>query len=146
MPLSENANKAVGYIGYQVNKLTRTKNDRRWRRNIQTNKKYYIKGNPKLEGIVTYVVGAGPSLDKNVEELKHINKRGIVVCIDANYEYMINKGIVPEYCVSIDASDKIYDMMKSVMKKSKHTILVCNAASNPKVIAAWKGKRFFYIS
>lgn len=146
MSLSEKAHKATGYIGYQVNRLTRTKNDTRWRRNVQTNKKYYIKGNPKLKGLVAYVIGAGPSLDKNVEELKGISSRGIIVCIDANFEYLVNKGIIPEYCVSIDASDKIYDMIKSVIKKTKNTILVCNTASNPKLIAAWKGSKFFFTS
>lgn len=142
--LSEKANKAVNYIGHQVNKLTRTSNDKRWKRNIQTNKKFYIKGNPNLKGLVTYVIGAGPSLDKNVEDLKTMNRRGIIVCIDANLEYLINKGITPEYCVSIDASDKIYEMIKRVTKKTKDITLVCNTASNPKVIAAWKGDRFFY--
>ncbi len=144
--LSEKAHKVVTYIGHQVNKVTKTSNDKRWKRNIQTNKKHYIKGNPKLKGLVVYLIGAGPSLDKNVEELRNINKRGVIVCIDANFEYLINKGIVPEYCVSIDASDKIYDMIKSVIKKTKNTMLVSNAASNPKIIAAWKGERYFFIS
>lgn len=144
--LNDRAYKAEQYIGYKVNKITREANERAWNRNIQKNKKYYRIGNPLPKGLITYLVCAGPSLEKNVEELKNVGSRGIIVCIDANLEYLIDKGIIPEYCVSIDASDKIYTMVKSVIKQTKDITLVANTASNPRLVERWKGPKFFFSS
>jgi len=142
--LTDKAQQGADFVGVKVNKVTRTANERRWKKNIQINKPHYIKGNPPLVGLATYLIGAGPSLDKNVDELKKISKRGVIVCVDANFEYLINKGITPEYCVSIDASNKIYKMVKKVMNKTKDTMLVCTTSANPKVVSKWQGPVYFF--
>jgi hypothetical protein len=144
--LSDKAQKAADYIGRQVNKITREANEKRWMKNICTNKRHYIQGNPLPKGLVTYLVCAGPSLDKNIQELKTMGERGVIVCIDANLEHLLENGIVPEYCVSIDASNKIWDMMKGIIKQTKDITLVCNSAANPIVVRKWKGPKFFFNS
>ncbi|MEY2702365.1 MAG: hypothetical protein RLY43_998, partial [Bacteroidota bacterium] len=86
------------------------------------------------------------SLDKNAEELKNIGSRGIIVCIDANLTYLLRQGIMPEYCVSLDASNKMWKMVKPVIKYTKNITLVVNTASNPKVVKNWLGPIFFFNS
>lgn len=144
--LSDKAYKAVEHIGAKVNKLTRESKEKIWKRNILKNKPYYIQNNPYPKGIVTYLVGAGPSLEKNIDELKNVGGRGIIVCIDANLEYLLDKGIKPEYCVSLDSSNKIYTMIKRVIKQTKNITLATNTASNPLVIKRWLGPKFFFSS
>lgn len=144
--LSDKATKTDKYLGYVVNKKTREANEKIWLRNIQINKKHYIQGNPLPKGLIAYLIIAGPSLDKNINDLKEVGSRGVLVCIDANLEYLINNGVVPEYCVSLDSSDKIYDMIKPIIKKTKNITLVCHTASNPKLVRKWQGPKFFFSS
>jgi len=144
--LTDRQNKTVEYIGKQVNRKTREANDKVWKRNILLNKSLYIQGNPLPKGLIAYLVGAGPSLDKNVEDLKEVGSRGAVVGIDANLRYLLQHKISPEYCVSLDASNKIWKMVKPVIQYTKNITLVANIASNPKLIKNWLGPIFFFNS
>ncbi len=144
--LTDRQHKTAEYIGRVVNKKTREANEKQWRKNIQLNKPFYIKGNPLPKGIVSYLIGAGPSLEKNVDELKNIGSRGIIVGIDANLRFLLHHKIVPEYCVSLDASNKMWKMIKPVINYTKNITLVVNTASNPKVIKNWLGPKFFFNS
>lgn len=144
--LTDKQNKTAEYIGRLVNKKTREANEKIWKKNIQINKPFYILGNPLPKGIVAYLIGAGPSLEKNVEELKNIGTRGIIVSIDANLDYLLKKGVMPEYCMSLDSSNKMWKMVKSTIKYTKNITLVVNTASNPKIIQNWLGPIFFFNS
>jgi len=144
--LTDRQQETKEYLGARINKITREGKEKMWMRNIQKNKPFYMRGNPIPKGLATYLIGAGPSLDKNIDELKNMGGRGVVVCIDANLKYLMDKGIKPEYCVSIDASGKIWDMVKHVIDKTKDITLVCTTAANPKLIKRWKGNRFFFIT
>jgi len=144
--LTDRQNKTAEYIGKVVNRKTREANERAWNNNIQKNKEYFIKGNPLPKGLVAYLIGAGPSLEKNVAELKNVGSRGTIVCIDANLNYLIQNGVMPEYCASLDASDKMWTMIKPVIKYTKNITLVVNTASNPKVVRNWLGPIFFFSS
>jgi len=144
--LTDRQNRTAEYIGRVVNRKTREGNEKKWNKNIQANKPLYILGNPLPKGLIAYLVGAGPSLEKNINELKNVGSRGIIVGIDANLKFMLEHGVKPEYCVSLDASDKMWTMVKPVIKYTKDITLVVNIASNPKVIKHWLGPKFFFNS
>lgn len=132
---------AMDFIGEQTNRCTRDGKHEEWKGNIVKNRDEFSKGNPQLAGLVSYVVCAGPSLTKNAEELKNISARGVIICVDAALRYLTKCGITPEYCMMIDASDKLLTMTDGV-DTSKIT-LICTPSANPKVIKYWKGPKFF---
>lgn len=131
----------MDFLGDQSNIITREGNYDIWRDNILQNRPYFSKGNPSLKGLTVYVVCAGPSLDKNVYELKNISERGIIVCLDASLRYLLKRGIKPEYCVSIDGSNKIHNMVHDC--DTADITLVCTPSANPKVVSSWRGDKFF---
>ena len=141
MELTEEQSMAMDFIGEQTNRCTRDGKNDEWKDNIVKNREAFSKGNPTLAGIVTYVVCAGPGLVKNAHELKNISHRGIIVCVDAALRYLVKCGITPEYCIMIDASDKIMTMTEGV--DTSNITLICTPSANPKVIDYWKGPKFF---
>ncbi|MDI6703088.1 MAG: DUF115 domain-containing protein [bacterium] len=59
----------------------------------------------KFKDIPSIIVAAGPSLDKNVLELKKAKNRALIVCVDTALRTLYNNGIRPDLVVSIDAQD-----------------------------------------
>lgn len=53
-----------------------------------------------------FIVGAGPSLDKNIDELKRVKNKGIIIAADTAVKILLNHGIVPDMMVTIDAIKK----------------------------------------
>lgn len=58
------------------------------------------------------IVGAGPSLDKNIQHLKKAKGKAIILCADAALNSLLNAGIVPDLVASIERlelTSKFYD-------------------------------------
>jgi hypothetical protein len=132
---------AMDYLGDQSNRVTRDNNGGLWRENLLKNKALFIKGNPDLAGLAVFVVGAGPSLDKNVGDLKLVSERGVILCVDAALRFLLESGVKPEFCMMIDGSEKMVDMVKGC--DTEGITLVCTPSACPAVVADWKGPRFF---
>jgi hypothetical protein len=56
-----------------------------------------------LEGVPAFIVGAGPSLDKNVKALADAKKKGIVIAVDVAGSALDRNGVVPHMLVSLEA-------------------------------------------
>lgn len=57
--------------------------------------------NPDLPVIL---VSAGPSLEKNVEELKKVNGRALIFCVDAALPTLLRHDIIPDVMASVDSA------------------------------------------
>lgn len=141
MELTEEQSMAMDFIGQVTNEVTRNGNSDLWKDNIIRNRKHFRIQNQEVNGLAVYVVCAGPSLDKNINELKNISKRGTILVVDAALRFVIKKGIKPEYCIMIDGSKKMLKMMEGV--DTKGITLVCTAAACPDVVEKWKGPKYF---
>src|SRR3990167_3919115 len=70
-----------------------------------------------------------------------MSERGIIICLDAAYRYVMARGIHPDICMMIDGSEKIEKMVEGC--ETKDTVLVCTPSSSPGVVGKWEGPRFF---
>lgn len=77
------------------------------------------------------VVGAGPSLDKNIFEL---TKAKIpIFATDRSYPKLLSNGIIPDYIVTVDADEKIqqyYPHLSNILQPK--AILSCTCSPNLK--------------
>lgn len=87
-----------------------------WVRDILDNLDCLVTAPPFLRlenayaGIPAFIVGAGPSLDKNIQHLRDAAKRGIVFATNSGALALARHGIEPQVVVcieSIDCSDKL---------------------------------------
>ncbi len=67
-------------------------------------KAYFISNLMKTEvsEMTAIIVSAGPSLDKNIEDLRTAKGRALIVAVDTALKYMLARDIVPDLFVTID--------------------------------------------
>ncbi len=53
------------------------------------------------------VVSSGPSLDKNIEELRNLKGKAFIVCADSALRAVLNKGIIPDMFVTVDGGKDV---------------------------------------
>ncbi|HBI60316.1 MAG TPA: hypothetical protein DDY31_03730 [Lachnospiraceae bacterium] len=92
------------------------------------------------EGFPAIIVAAGPSLDKNIEQLKRAEGKAFIVAVDSAVKTLINHGISFDAYVSVDA-----------MKSHRHTDfeechfvpLLCTFMSNRGITSVHQGKKIW---
>lgn len=118
-----------------------------WTRNICENYQHLKKAKSikKLKQICkdipAVIVGAGPSLDKNIDELKDI--QAIIIATDRAYKPLLNKGIKPDFVVSVDCHDDLVLSYLDKVDSSQHT-LILNTASDYNISRKWKGDILYF--
>lgn len=55
------------------------------------------------ENVPAIVVSSGPSLDKNIELLKDINNKALIIAADSAINSLLKRGIIPDLFVTVDA-------------------------------------------
>ena len=99
--LSEKAKETMTFLNSQAHNTTVEARAASWVANVQANREHYRVGNPALLGMTAFVVGAGPSLRKNVAELKRVGKLGVVICVDAAFRYLMSQGVTPQEAAAV---------------------------------------------
>lgn len=61
-----------------------------------------------FEGKDVVIVAAGPSLDKNVDQLRNRKANMVILAVETVFRKMINLGIMPDYVIVTDANSRIY--------------------------------------
>jgi len=51
------------------------------------------------------IVAGGPSYQQNIEEIK--NFPGKVIIVDVNFNYMLSKGVIPDYVITLESTQTI---------------------------------------
>jgi hypothetical protein len=62
----------------------------------------------RFEGMPAILVAAGPSLEKNVHQLKAAKGRSVIIAADSALGYLLLRGIVPDFVVSVDPQKGTY--------------------------------------
>ena len=55
-----------------------------------------------ISGSTAVIVSAGPSLDKNIEELRYAKGRALIIAVDTALKYMLARDIIPDLFITID--------------------------------------------
>ncbi len=120
-----------------------------WIDNIKENKFHFIKGNCIIPKISVFIIGAGPSLKKNVNQLKLIPKysTGKIMAVDISLPYLYKNGIIPDYCISIDSDGRLFRMMDELENiDTTNIILLCSVNACPDLVNEWKGPKYFFMN
>lgn len=127
---------------------TRSKFSNVMAKNIFRNVKHLYKGykttqlpevvDRKVPGIV---VAAGPSLNKNIQDLKAAKGKAFIIAVDTAIKPLLNAGIVPDMFMIIDAL-KPLDLVKIEGARNIPLVTTLNAASE--VLDYHTGMKIFY--
>ncbi|TDP26391.1 6-hydroxymethylpterin diphosphokinase MptE-like protein [Halanaerobium congolense] len=94
----------------KITLATDIKRSREWKRNIINNIPYII-NKPKaddffniFQNIPVICVAAGPSLDKNIDQLKRVKNNTLIMCVGTSLKPLLKNEIEPDIVVSIDGN------------------------------------------
>tara|TARA_R110000796_G_scaffold187266_1_gene304169 strand:- start:1641 stop:2681 length:1041 start_codon:yes stop_codon:yes gene_type:complete len=100
---------------------------------------------------VSICAGSGPSLGYNADVLKNRKDVPLVSCLH-NFHFFEDKGIAPDYYVSLDAGEVVLEEVSEGGKKTpeeywaltKDRNLIAYIGSNPELLKKWQGKVYVY--
>ncbi|MCH8157325.1 MAG: DUF115 domain-containing protein [Nitrospinae bacterium] len=119
-----------------------------WRQNFQANRNA-IQKNPgvvalarKFEGIPAIVVGAGPSLDKNINLLGRARDHALILASDAALKPLLSQGVTPSMVVCLDPQEEITKFFQGVSHRGM--TLIAPSIVHPRVLDLWEGNVIFF--
>lgn len=86
------------------------------------------------------IVAAGPSLDKNIDELGNAKGKAFIIAVDTAIKSLEKHGIIPDIVVSVD-SKKPLGLFEA--KMMEYVPLVLETASNSRLTELHGGRRFY---
>lgn len=91
--------------------------------------------------IPAIIVAAGPSLDKNIEELKRAKGKAMILAVDTSLKYLSAHNIDPDFIVTIDPNK---DPSHFRNNNFNHVPMFCKMESNAIVLEEHKGRKIFF--
>ncbi len=94
----------------KTNKNTLNKKLQPWCKNLVFNIPEIIESTPyddligKFKDVPAFVCMAGPSLKNNIDKLKKVKGKGLIVAVDTSLRPLLDAGIVPDVCITHDAN------------------------------------------
>lgn len=116
-------------------------------RNLFYNFKDIIKGDTigilknKFNNKPAIIVSAGPSLDKNISQLKYAKGKAIIISGGRTLKPLLKNGIKPDLVVSLDPGIGAYKVIKDHL--NTNIPMVTTVVSHSGVIDEYKGKKIF---
>lgn len=116
--------------------------------NVFHNIKYLCDGSATVQlcdviprDIPAIVVSAGPSLNKNIRELRKAKNRAFIVAVDTAVKPMVKAGIIPDLYVIVDGL-KPLELFE--FEEAERIPLMCSLSSAKSVMEHHKGKKIFW--
>lgn len=122
---------------------------KRWFDTLISNFKYIINGYPieiyknKYKDIPAIIVSAGPSLNKNINELKNINNDIMILTGGRTLRTLEERNIEPNLIGVVDPGEASYNLVKGYIEKTQVPLLFYEG-TNEKVVEKHNGKKLFF--
>lgn len=132
--------------GYFVNFYTRRLLQGHAAQNVLFNLPYVAEGynTKQLSKVIPYkgaavLVSAGPSLDKNIEELRRAKNHLFLMAVDTAVKPLLKRGIVPDVFVTLDGRKPL-----DLLEGAELLPVVSNSMARYKLLDRQKGRKIFF--
>lgn len=94
-------------------------------------------------GVPAVVVGAGPSLDQNLGDLRVVQEHALVIAVDTAARPLLMAGVTPHIVVAVDPSESNARHL-SDLPPCSDTYLVAEASLDREALLPFRGRTFFF--
>ena len=94
-------------------------------------------------GVPALVIGAGPSLDRNLAEIRAVADRVLLIAVDTAARALIAGGVYPHIVVSVDPSEENARHLIGI-SSAEDIHLVTEASVDPGALAPFAGRTFTF--
>lgn len=98
----------------------------------------------KFAEIPAILVAGGPSLDKNIDQLKQAQNKAVIIAVDTVLPTLLEHGIEPHFLTCIDPNNLTYEKFADVTPKVKDIALICSSWVNPKTPKIFPADQTFW--
>ncbi len=95
------------------------------------------------ENVPAIIVSAGPSLEKNIQDLKEAKGKAVIFVTDSAINYVLARDVIPDFIVCLDSNKADYHFSNP---KCKDIPFICCIEGNPRVIKEQKGRLILFSS
>jgi hypothetical protein len=134
------------YISSRISDLlTRFEFEEKWIENIFKNLKHIENSTDvaalfgKFKDMPGIIVSAGPSLKNNIEELKKVKDRAVIVAVDTSLKILNGHNIEPHFVLTLDAQKHSVKHFSGI--NPNNTILIADIVSSPSILNSYNGKK-----
>lgn len=99
----------------------------------------------KYKGVPAIIVAAGPSLDKNIDDLKAAQGKALIIACDASYQICLEHGIIPDAIASIERGIETYQAFFEGRTFDKNLVLLAPSLLWPNIHEEFPGKQFLVV-
>ncbi len=96
----------------------------------------------KFNGVPAVVVAAGPSLEKNVEEIRRAQGKAVIIAVSTAMKVLLGRGIQPDLTAIIDYHNVSGRYFEAV-DPSEAAPVVCDSKANAAAIQSYPGVKLF---
>lgn len=93
----------------------------------------------RFKNVPAIVVAAGPSLNKNIEQLKRTKNKAVIIAVDTIAQRLCNEGVIPDFICSIERERPTYTYFYENKKYPVETTLVAPLVLYPKIFEEFEG-------
>lgn len=115
--------------------------------NTFANFRFFLKGkslrslNSRMpKDIPAIIVAAGPSLDKNILQLKAAQGKAFIIAVDSALRPLVRNHIIPDICISIDGKKKTAHFDD---EETRDIPLICYLISHREILSRHRAEKFF---
>lgn len=109
--------------------------------NQKNNSQSIVKVMEEMKSNKVMYIGGGPSLEKNLDDVKEFSENGnIVMCASTVYRQLIQHGIIPTYVMIIDAKESMVNHFNGIQYTGSKLIYMCTASR--KAVGEFKGDKY----
>lgn len=93
----------------------------------------------KFENLPAILVAAGPSLNKNIQDIKKAKGKAVIIAVDTILTKLLDEGIIPDFVCSIERVDLVYDYFYKDKNIPETVTLVGPPLLDPRIFKEYKG-------
>ncbi len=130
----------------RINVATLGRFDRLWTRNTFRNAEYFFSSPGakllygRFRGIPALVIGAGPSVEEDLETIGILAKRTVLIAVDTALKSLLMRGIIPDFTVTVDPQF-INSLHLAFLPQKDLPVLVADPAVSPAVLRGYRGPK-----
>lgn len=92
-----------------------------------------------FKDIPAIVVAAGPSLNKNIEQLKSLTSKAVIIAVDTIAQRLCEEGIIPDFICSIERDKDTYTYFYENKNYPSEITLIAPLLLYPGILEEFKG-------
>jgi len=97
-----------------------------------------------FKDIPSIIVSGGPSLDKNIETIRHASGKAVIIGVDTSLKPLLSKGVTPNIVVTLESHDVNYKKIEGIETQCIRDIsLVFDPEGNYRIPKKFSGPKFF---